>query len=176
MPGETFRKDAGEIVEERVDHGLEAHQPSSAVFGNAGWKRTEALVFPEDVIEPLGAVGDPEASLARQADEPAIAKQRAEDHLELDGVRWDPMKRGAGMLDHTDEFDRGLRSPKAIASRFSSARARLGASGSIPQADAAELERRLDHGIPERPETRLGAEDDPGGRMPADQVVDLDQL
>ena len=175
MPGEAVREEAGEIVEERVDHRLEAHQPASAVLGNASRKRTEALVLPEDVVPPLSAVSDSQPALARQTNELPVAKQRAEDHLELDGVRWDPMKRGAGMLDHTDEFDRGLRWPKGCFA-IPSARARLGVAGGVPQADAAELERRLDHGIPERPETRLGAEDDPGGRMPADQVVDLDQL
>src|SRR5438105_1101118 len=80
------------------------------------------------------------------------------------------------MLDHTDEFDRGLRSREAVASAIPSARARLGAAGGVPQPDAAEFEGRFDHGVPERPEIRLGAEDDPGRRMPADQVVDLDDL
>jgi hypothetical protein len=54
-------------------------------------------------------VSDAQRSLARQTDEPSVAEQRAQDHLELHGVRWDPMERDTRMLDHTDEFDRRLR-------------------------------------------------------------------
>jgi len=131
VPGKAVREEAGEIVEERVDHRLEADQPSSVVFGKASWKRTEALVLPQEVVAALGAVSDSQPSLARQADEPPVAKQRAKDHLELDGVRWDPMKRAAGMLDHTDEFDRGLRLPRRGGPSYFEKRRRFPMSESV---------------------------------------------
>jgi len=109
----VVREEPGEIIEERVGHGLEAHKPAFVLLGDTGRKRTEPLVFPEDVVAALGAVSDPQPSLARQTDEPAVTEERPEDHLELDGIRWDPLERDARMLDHTDEFDRGLRSPRA---------------------------------------------------------------
>jgi hypothetical protein len=112
VPGETVREDAGEIVEEGVGHSLKTHEVALVLLGDARGKGTESLVLPQDVVAAFGAVSDPEAALPGQAHEPAVAKERAQDHLELDGVRRDPMKRGAGMLDHTDDFDRGLRSPR----------------------------------------------------------------
>jgi hypothetical protein len=109
VPGERVREEAGEIIEEWVRHGLKAREPAVVLLGNPRGIGTEPLVLPQDVVAALGAVSDPEAALPRQSHEPAVAQERPQHHLELDGVRRDPMKRGAGMLDHTDDFDRGLR-------------------------------------------------------------------
>jgi hypothetical protein len=109
MPGEAVGEDASQIVEERMGHGLEADDPGGVLLGCGGGKRPEPLVFPKDVFATFGAVGDSQAALARDPDEPAVTEKRAEDHLELDRVGRDPMKRGAGMFDHTDDFGRALR-------------------------------------------------------------------
>src|SRR5687768_8467098 len=91
-------------------HGLEPNEPARVLLGRRGRERAEALVLPEDVFATIGAVRYAEPPLARDPNEPAVAKQRAEDHLELDRIGRDPLKRGLGMFDHTDEFDRALRS------------------------------------------------------------------
>ena len=109
MSGEAVSKEAGKVVEERVGNGLKPDEPAPGLLRCRGGERTKALVLPEDVFATIDAVSDPQSPLVRETDEPAIAKQRAEDDLELDRVGRDPMKRGLGVFDHTDDFDRALR-------------------------------------------------------------------
>jgi hypothetical protein len=109
MFGEGTREQAREIIEKRMRHGLEADE-AGVVFprGLAG-ERAEPLVLPEDVIAPRGAMRNPEPPLAGQTDQPTVAEHRAEDHLELNGVRRKTAECRAGVFDHTDDFDRRLR-------------------------------------------------------------------
>ena len=130
VPGEAVAEEAGEIVEERMAHGLEADEAAFVILRCVRRKRTEPVVLPQDVVAALGPVSDPQPPLARQTDKPTVAKQRAKDHLELQGVRRDPMQRGAGMFAHTDEFDRRLR-PQAPAALYFENRRRFPMSESV---------------------------------------------
>ena len=125
MPGEPVTQEAGEIVEQRMAHRLKAHETTLVFPWGVGWERTEPVVLPPDIVATVGAVGDPEAALARHTDESAIAKQRAEDHLELHRVWWHPAERAARMLDHNDEFDRRLRPTEVPAAGYLEKRRRL---------------------------------------------------
>jgi len=109
VSGEAVAEEPREIVEERMAHGLEADEPALVFPRRFRRKRTEPLVLPQNVVAATRTVGDPQGSLARQTDELSVAEEPAQDHLELHGVRRDPMERDARMLDHTDEFDRRLR-------------------------------------------------------------------
>lgn len=109
MAGEATREEASEIVKERMDDGLEADEAALVVLRRLGRKRTEAVVFPKDVVAAFGAMSDPQPSLAWDPDQPTVAKQRAKDHLELERIGREPAQGGAGMFDHTDDFDQRLR-------------------------------------------------------------------
>ena len=109
MPGEAAGEDRGKIVEERMDHRLEADEAGRVFLGRIGRKRTEPLVLPEHVVAALGPMSYPEAALSGYANKTTVAKERPEDDLELDRVGRNAMQRGARMFDHKSDFDRGLR-------------------------------------------------------------------
>ena len=46
----------------------------------------------------------------------------------------------------------------------------------VPEPDAAEVEARLDHVVPEAEERRRDAQLDPGLRVPRREVAELDEL
>jgi hypothetical protein len=109
VPGEAIREEAREIVEERMAHGLEPDEAAFIVRRRLRHEVTKALVLPNNVVAPLGAVSDPQASVVGQAGQAAVAEHRAEDHLELDRIGRQPTESRMGMFDHTDDVDRRLR-------------------------------------------------------------------
>src|SRR5438046_8113038 len=149
--------------------GLEPDEVPSARLRCRDRKRSEAVVFPHDVLAALDPVSDAPAALSWQTDELPVTEQGTEDHLKLQGVRRDPGDRDLGMLDHTHEFDRRLRpTPSGLA--------RLRAGPRVAQAHPRELERRRHHLVPERPHVRRRVERDLGRRVPTDEVVDREPL
>src|SRR5437016_1661889 len=114
--------------------GLEPDEVPSARLRCRDRKRSEAVVFPHDVLAALDPVSDPQAALSRQTDELPVTEQRTEDHLKLQGVRRDPGDRDLGMLDHTHEFDRRLRRT-AVRSR-SAPRGAARSAGASPRTRA----------------------------------------
>src|SRR2546428_11063880 len=75
-----------EVLEDGVRDGLERQVPTGVTRRVAG-ERAESLVFPANVVRALRLVRDAQSAPALRADEPALAQERAEDHLELDRVR-----------------------------------------------------------------------------------------
>jgi len=106
------REDSRQVVEERVCDGLELGEPV-ALFRCVRGERAEPVVLPTDVVAASVAVCDPQPTLPRQPDQPAVSEQRSEDDLELDRVRWDAAEREPGMLDHANECGQRLRPPKS---------------------------------------------------------------
>src|SRR5437868_14671773 len=88
-----------DIVEDRVRDRSEG-EPSVALDRSAVYERCEAVVLPAKVVLTVSAVRDAQAPLARNSYQATIAKERAEDHLELHGVRRDPAKRDARIGRH----------------------------------------------------------------------------
>jgi hypothetical protein len=104
----TGTQEEDEIVEQRMGHGLERDETRLAA-GRRGRERPEPLVLPADVRVAIRAMRDAEAALTRQSDEPPVAEQRPEHHLELHLIRRHPTKRDRRRLDHTRDGGRRLR-------------------------------------------------------------------
>src|SRR5207245_4608434 len=99
-----------EVLEDRVRDGLERQVPAGVTRRVAG-ERAESLVFPANVVRALRLVRDAQSALAFRADEPAVAEERAEGHLELDRVRREAPQGAARVLDQGDECGRALLPP-----------------------------------------------------------------
>ena len=62
-------------------------EPAIAIRWGLIRERAQTVVLPPDVGRAIAAMRDPEPAIERTTDDPAIAEERAEDHLELNGVR-----------------------------------------------------------------------------------------
>src|SRR5439155_13957411 len=109
MPREAVREEARQVVEDRVARRLESDEAPFTRLRSGSRESAEAVVLPHDIGMALDPMSDPQPALARETDELPVTEQRAEHHLELHRVRWDPTNRDLGMFDHADEFDRRLR-------------------------------------------------------------------
>src|SRR5688572_33360073 len=87
-------RDRGELREIR-----DPHRPP-------GGERSESLVLPARVGVTL--VRDVQLALADAPRDATVAEERADDHLELHGIRREPPQRGVRTLQHVVSYRRGL--------------------------------------------------------------------